>query len=743
MQSGRLVRIAVATAVLAPMATAAAVGAAVDRGAAAAPAPFSRGGVTATVTATSASLGNGLIRRGWVIGADGSVDTTALVDADAHNWVVAAPDFSIDVDGVSTGPGTGWQLEQVTPMPPPAQPDRPGSGTGAALRFRYALAEPGLPTLELQRLVVLHPGSSVIETTSTLQSLGPPARVSAYSLDQVRAADASLPAEVQAYNDGSDWRDDYRHVAHPTGAFDAEGEVARFGHDAGFFLVSQRRGGSMSRAGRDSDGRSWVGVDWARDLFDYGPLQTDPPSYNRLDNPAYPAPVRARVLPPLGSLDLGTSYLGVYRGGAQNAAAAFSTDFVANQQPDFARTVGLNTFHPWSHGPGMSDTNLRVQVDVAQRLGIETFMLDDQWQGGPGGESGDWQWDPQRFPDRNHDGVPDFVDYLHAHGLQLGLWMSPLEFNGSSTTYAAHPDWACAPIGDLTAQVQDDAGLGVWDATNPQFQDYLAGVVHRLVRDDDVREFKFDFMAWVDCGSSAGVHDYADYEAAFVDLVHRMQAENPGVTFELDETNDQRCWPFESAQIGPSWFDNAHLHAGTPLGKLLHDLWSAAPWVPTWSLGIGLYDGTLTGPYAGVSGVDFLFPLAMLTHITFWTDLTQLSPAQQTETAWWVDWYRAHRDALGPTVYELTTADPLDGHTWAVFEPWDGTRGYVFAFRPAGASGSVPVSLQGLDPGTHYRLTDVRTGRPVATGSGARLASGLRLTLPAASAQVLSVTPLP
>ena len=144
--------------------------------------------------------------------------------------------------------------------------------------FRYALGGAGAPTLELDRLVVLHPGSSVLETTSTLMSLGPPARVPSYSLDQITVADAPLPAEVQAYNGGSDWRDDYRHVSTEPATFDDEGEVVRFGSDSGFFLVSQRRGGSMSRVGRDATGRSYVGVDWARDLFDWGPLQTSPPS---------------------------------------------------------------------------------------------------------------------------------------------------------------------------------------------------------------------------------------------------------------------------------------------------------------------------------------------------------------------------------------------------------------------------------------------------------------------------------
>ncbi|MDQ1697274.1 MAG: alpha-galactosidase, partial [Frankiaceae bacterium] len=200
--------------------------------------------------------------------------------------------------------------------------------------------------------------------------------------------------------------------------------------------------------------------------------------------------------------------------------------------------------------------------------------------------------------------------------------------------------------------------------------------------------------------------------------------------------------PFESAEIGPSWFDNGHLHGSGPVGKLLHDVWTASPWLPTWSVGVGTFDGTLKAPYDGVPGVDFLFPLAMLTHVTFWTDLRTLTPSQRTETAWWIAWYRSNRDSLGPAVYELTDRDPLDEKSWAAWQPWNGTGGYVFAFRPAGAPATATFALQGLDPAAHYKLIDVRTGANAGVHSGAELASGLPLELAPASAAVLSVQPV-
>ena len=225
--------------------------------------PPSPGGVTASITPTQALLCNSRITREWSIGADGSVVTTALRGHDDAARAGSGADFVLDIDGVRTSSTTGWVLASVTSPELPALPNRPRSGHGAALLFHYALVSAAAPVgVALDRLVILHPGAAVLETRSTLVNSAPaPVRVSAYSLDQVTPPDGSLslPAEVHAYNDGSDWRDDYRHVSSPTGSFDVEGEVARFGGDAGFFLVSQRRGGAMSRVGRDADGRTWVG----------------------------------------------------------------------------------------------------------------------------------------------------------------------------------------------------------------------------------------------------------------------------------------------------------------------------------------------------------------------------------------------------------------------------------------------------------------------------------------------------
>jgi hypothetical protein len=175
------------------------------------------------------------------------------------------------------------------------------------------------------------------------------------------------------------------------------------------------------------------------------------------------------------------------------------------------------------------------------------------------------------------------------------------------------------------------------------------------------------------------------------------------------------------------------------VSELLHDLWEVAPWMPTQTLGLGSYDSDSID--AGLSP-NYLMPLALLSHTTFWTDFTKLDAAQRRQTAWWIRWYRAHRDGVGPMVYELTGSDPLSGKDWLVLQPWHGTSGYVFAFRQATTAAMVRVELQGVNPVTSYLLTDVRTGQVVEQATGAELRRGVSIRSPEKfSARVLQVSP--
>src|SRR5207245_1858909 len=98
--------------------------------------------------------------------------------------------------------------------PAPPDPSRPQDQNAGAqqIAFKLQLLAPGPAGVEVDRTFTLYPDSPTIEVATQLIDNTPaPLRVGRYSLDELTTK-ATGAIEVQAYNGGTDWRDDYRHV---------------------------------------------------------------------------------------------------------------------------------------------------------------------------------------------------------------------------------------------------------------------------------------------------------------------------------------------------------------------------------------------------------------------------------------------------------------------------------------------------------------------------------------------------
>ena len=76
-------------------------------------------------------------------------------------------------------------------------------------------------------------------------------------------------------------------------------------------------------------------------------------------------------------------------------------------------------------------------VKLAAELGFEVFVPDAMWFPQPG----DWRWDPPRFP----RGVRPIEQFVHDHGLRLGLWCAwtngGLSEHPDALSVRRHADW--------------------------------------------------------------------------------------------------------------------------------------------------------------------------------------------------------------------------------------------------------------------------------------------------------------
>ena len=343
---------------------------------------------------------------------------------------------------------------------------------------------------------------------------------------------------------------------------------------------------------------------------------------------------------------------------------------------------------------------------------------------------------PPRFPDDHFEAVRRGL-----RPMKLGLWMSPVNFNPAAQSFQQHPDWSCHPISDgLVAYNESDPNSGSNEAGLPEWS--TAGFAHvesrirNAIAHWGVRYFKFDFMTWLDC---AGVNDFYEHHDAFVAMIDRLRHDFPGVTFQTDDTNDYRLFPFESTVRGPLWFQNG---SPDPSG-LLHNLWILSPYVPAYAIGQAALGGDSEGKRAWERfPVGTLMAAALPSHLTFWRDLRAIPKAVVNSVATWIAFYKRHRSSFSLATFPLL--DDPDKNGWTALQEWDpdAQRGALLAFRQDGGESSRAIRLRLVRPGMTFKLTEAPGDRPVGTATSAQLGHGLRVTLGKNGARVLLIEPV-
>jgi hypothetical protein len=502
--------------------------------------------------------------------------------------------------------------------------------------------------------------------------------------------------------------------------------LASSDRDSLFFVTEANDLPSVGMAMADSV--ATPAIDYARDVILLGPFEEQ----IHVENDRAPTG-RVRVLMPGEVVGLPTVFVGFGHGDGDEAWQ-FHQYLTAHRAARFDHAITFNSNGTNTPGvsvgakDGMNLATIKQVAPLARRLGIETFILDDGWQA----DSGDWVPDPARFPND-----PDLAQVRAAIApMRLGMWMTPLHFHPESKAFRAHPQWACTPVGDALAAYNtadpssgsNAAGIGEW---NRAALGHVEARIRIAVERWGVRYFKFDFLAWLDC---AGHGDLYALHDAFVAMLDRLESSYPGVTFQIDETNDYRLFPFESVVRGPSWFQNG---APEPT-RLLHNLWNLSPFVPTVTIGQHFLGDRSYATWP----VDTLMIAALFSHLTFFSDLRTLPPAVIDAAAPWTAFYRRYRTTLTNGVVYPLLDDPLTGG-WTALQSWNPVtaRGALLVFRQDAPSATVRVALRNVPDGRRFSLLVGPTGKLLRHTTSRELQNGLDVSLPTRGAQALLIVP--
>jgi alpha-galactosidase len=444
----------------------------------------------------------------------------ALVPAAAHSAVdrpVRRRLLPMPADGWRLRPGLagarpdggGWSPRFLV-----RSADLASDGTGARIE-----AEDPEVGLELVTRLALHP-SGVLEIGHTLRNLGD----RPYLVGQV-AASLPVPARaVEVLDLTGRWcreRIPQRHQL-PQGAWVREGRHGRTGHDATLVLAVGTPGFGFA------DGEVWgLHLAWSGDSVHWA--ERGPDGHAGVGAAELLGPSEVALAP--GEAYASPPVLATYSADGLDGLSAAYHQFVRQRltHPRTPRPVVLNTWEAVYFDHRLE--RLTELADIAARLGVERFVLDDGWFGGRRNDSaglGDWYVAVDVWP----EGLNPLISHVRRLGMEFGLWVEPEMVNPDSDLFRAHPDWVLSGSGRPGRLPEAWRNQQVLDLANPDCWAFIRDRLDALLGEHDIAFLKWDHnrdLIEAGHGGRPGVHAQT---LAVYRLLDELRERHPGVEIE-------------------------------------------------------------------------------------------------------------------------------------------------------------------------------------------------------------------
>jgi alpha-galactosidase len=199
--------------------------------------------------------------------------------------------------------------------------------------------------------------------------------------------------------------------------------------------------------------------------------------------PIGPAPLR--VIAPGETVKSPEVHLGPLHCGFDAAVAAWHRHMRASVVP--ARPRGKEMYSVAGHVVEFPGEWILREIDIAQEMGVDAFMVDAGWYGDVFGgwteRRGDW-WEGSWLP----GGLAGIREHAHHRGLLFGLWMEPEAAGPLSKVAMEHPDWLLQ-----TDDGRWPGGVRVLNLGKPEATRFFEDEIIRVIRDHKLDFFKIDY----------------------------------------------------------------------------------------------------------------------------------------------------------------------------------------------------------------------------------------------------------
>ena len=339
----------------------------------------------------------------------------------------------------------------------------------------------------------------------------------------------------------------------------------------------------------------------------------------------------------------------------------------------------------------------------AKDLGVDLFLLDDGWFGNkyPRKDDkaglGDWEATQGKLP----GGVPALVESAKQAGVKFGIWIEPEMVNPKSKLFEKHPDWAIRYPNRETYYYRNQLVL---DLSNPEVQDYVYGVVDKLMKENpELAYFKWDCNSPITNIHSPYLKDrqgrlYIDHVRGVYNVMKRVNENYPDVTLMLCSGGGARC-DYEAMK----YFDEFWCSDDTDPVERAYIQWGFSHFFPAKAMCAHVTS------WNKAASIKFRTDMASMCKLGFDIGLTEMS---EDELAYCraavANWNRLKPAILDGLQYRLVS--PYESNHMAVnYVSEDKNCAVLFAYdiHPRFQEKLLAVRLQGLDPGKKYLVKEI------------------------------------
>ncbi len=387
--------------------------------------------------------------------------------------------------------------------------------------------------------------------------------------------------------------------------------------------------------------------------------------------------------------------------GVDGVSAAFHTWLRARPtHPTRPRPVVLNTWEAVYFDHDL--TRLAGLADVAARVGVERFVLDDGWFRHRRDDTaglGDWYVDEDVWP----AGLTPLISHVTGLGMEFGIWVEPEMVNPDSDLYRAHPDWVLGP-GDGTLPIPS-RDQQVLDLANEDAFAYVLARLDELLRDNDVAFVKWDHnrdLVAAGHAGRAGVH--VQTRAAYR-LLDELRARHPSVEIESCSSGGGRTDLEILQRTDRVWASDCN----DALERQTIQRWTAL------LLPLELIGAHVGPPRSHTTGrtqdLSFRVATALFGHFGIEWDIASASEEDQAALAAAVGFYKSVRSLLHTG--RLVRGDHPDPSATVTGVVARDASAAVFAYAQlTSTERTVPalMRLPGLVPDRRYEVSEAATG---------------------------------